>query len=286
MSSAELTVWARVEGLGRRAVQRALWEDRTLVKTWAMRGTLHLLPAAELPMWHAALGTSRRYLKPAAWKKYFGITLEDLDRLTEAIAAALDGRVVTREELVQEVRRVTGSAAFSEKFAANSWGTMLKPAAFTGRLCFGPNLGQRVRFTRPDCWLAVTPKPANAKEATAAIARRYLTAYGPATYHDLASWWNGSGVTIVRQWIATLGEEVVRVDLDGSEAWMLASDAGDVRKLPPVRSVRLLRSVCGRRVLPRRSSAAGRFAQPRLPPAGLDFAGAAGQRPHGGNVAP
>src|SRR2546427_11404915 len=101
MSSAELSVWARVEDLDRRAVQRALWEDRTLVKTWAMRGTLHLLPADELPLWHAALSTSRRYLKPALCQKYFGITIEELDRLTEAIAAALDGRVMTREELMK-----------------------------------------------------------------------------------------------------------------------------------------------------------------------------------------
>src|SRR5579885_169763 len=76
MSCAELTAWARVEGLTRGAVQRALWEERTLVKTWAMRGTLHLLPADELPLWHAALGTSRRYLRPSAWQKYFGISME------------------------------------------------------------------------------------------------------------------------------------------------------------------------------------------------------------------
>src|SRR5262245_58582534 len=84
MSSAELTLWARVEGLDRNAVQRALWGDRTLVKMWAMRGTLHLLPSDELPLWHAALGTNRRYLKPALWKKYFGITLEELDQITKA----------------------------------------------------------------------------------------------------------------------------------------------------------------------------------------------------------
>src|SRR5579862_8663494 len=75
MSSAELTAWARVEKLDRAAVQRALWEDRTLVKTWAMRGTLHLLQSSELPMWRAALQTSRRFLRPQAWKKYFGITM-------------------------------------------------------------------------------------------------------------------------------------------------------------------------------------------------------------------
>ena len=93
MSSAELTLWARVENLDRAAVQRALWQDRTLVKTWAMRGTLHLLPTAELPIWHAALRTSGRFLKPERWEKHFGITIEELDSLTAAIAAALEGRL-------------------------------------------------------------------------------------------------------------------------------------------------------------------------------------------------
>ena len=91
--------------------------------------------------------------------KYFGITLEELDRLTEAVATALDGRVMTREELMQEVGRITGSAAFGTKIAESSWGTILKPAAFTGRLCFGPSVGQRVRFTRPDSWLAAAGYP-------------------------------------------------------------------------------------------------------------------------------
>ena len=243
MSSAELTVWARVEDLDRRDVQRALWEDRTLVKTWAMRGTLHLLPAAELPFWHAALGISRRYLKPALWQKYFGITIEELDRLTEAIGAALDGRVMTREELMHEVGRITGSAAFGSKLAESSWGTILKPAAFSGRLCFGPSLGQRVRFTRPDTWLAAPPESdskIDPQSAPAAVTRRFLAAYGPATCHDLARWWNGGGVSTARQWIASLGDEVSPVDLDGVQAWMLTAHARQARELPPARSVRLL----------------------------------------------
>ncbi len=53
-SSAELSLWARMDGLGRDAVSRALWDDRTLVKTWAMRGTLHLMPADELGLWVGA----------------------------------------------------------------------------------------------------------------------------------------------------------------------------------------------------------------------------------------
>jgi hypothetical protein len=239
MSSAELTVWARVDGLRRGAVQRALWEDRTLVKTWAMRGTLHLLPAEELPLWHAALGTSPRYLRPALWKKYFGITIEELDRLTDAVGKALEDRLLTREELVKEVGRLTGSAAFGANLAASSWGTVLKPAAFAGRLCFGPSLGQRVRFTRPDTWLHAAP-PFDPRAATAAVTRRFLAVHGPATDHDLARWWGGGGVTAARKWIAALGDEVTPVELDGARGWMLSAHVREARELPPTRSVRLL----------------------------------------------
>ncbi len=241
MSSAELTVWARVEGVERGEVARALWEDRTLVKTWAMRGTLHLLASSELPLWHAALGTSRRYLREEAWKNYFGITLAELDRLTEAIGEALKAQVLTRAELMEEVGRVLGSKAFGAKIGESSWGTILKPAAFTGRLCFGPSVGQRVRFTRPDTWLQ---RPADAEAvdpaiATAEVTRRFLAAYGPATDRDLGRWWNG-GVMMARRWIGALGDEAVAVDLEGERAWMLAADAREVRGAVGGRSVRLL----------------------------------------------
>jgi hypothetical protein len=294
MSCAELTLWARIKHLERGAVQRALWEDRTLIKTWAMRGTLHLLPASELTLWHAALRTSKRYRTPAFWRRCFGITLEDVDRLTEAIGTALDGRVMTREELASEVGRLTGSAAFATGLAQGGWGTILKPAAFAGHLCFAPSLGQRVRFTRPDSWLASAaqvdlrspevekrsrsagrkhaavqkagraapqsphrerpaakahPGPArpgavgpviDSHAATHAITRRFLGAYGPATLKDLARWWGGASVATARQWIASLGEELCEVDLDGRPAWMLASDAREARELPATRVARLI----------------------------------------------
>jgi Winged helix DNA-binding domain len=239
LSCAVLTLWARVEELDRRAVQHALWEDRTLVKTWAMRGTLHLLPAADLPLWYAALTTSRRYRMPALWRR-FGLTLKELERLTEAIGTALDGSVMTREELAEKVGRMTRSKKFAAKLAYGSWGTILKPAAITGRLCFGPSVGQRVRFTSPASWVAALMPQMAPQEATATVTRSFLAAYGPATYHDLARWWGGGGISTARQWIAALGEEVSPVDLDGTEAWMLAADAHQAHELSPRKSVRLI----------------------------------------------
>ena len=240
MSSAQLSVWARVEDLEQGAVERALWRDRTLVKTWAMRGTLHLLPANEFSIWQAGLSTSPRYLKPALWQKYFGITLDDLENLSEAIGTALDGRVMTREQLTSEVRRLITSPRLAAKIAESSWGTVLKPAAFTGRLCFGPSLGQRVRFTSPNSWLSARPESVNPQAATAVITRRFLAAYGPATYHDLARWWTGGGVSTARQWMAALGEEVTQVDVEGVPAWMLTADAQELRELGAMRSACLL----------------------------------------------
>lgn len=136
MGSAELTLWARVEGLEPDAVQRALWEERSLVKTWARRGTLHLLPATELGLWHAGLGTYRHYLKPA-WFRGFGITPEQLEALIEAVTDALEGRELTREELARAVAERTGAPELGDKLR-ESWGAFLKPVAFRGRLAAPP----------------------------------------------------------------------------------------------------------------------------------------------------
>ncbi len=154
MSSAELAAWVRVEALEADAVSRALWDDRVLVKTWAMRGTLHLLPAAELPMWQAGFATYRRHHQ-RSWLKYFGVTAEEAERLLDAISEALDGRMLTREELAADVGRITGSVHLGDTLR-ESWGALLKPAAFEGRLCSSAPDARILGFTaarprvRPD----------------------------------------------------------------------------------------------------------------------------------------
>src|SRR5438046_1631297 len=134
LSSAELSLHARVDQLAPEAVQRALWTDGSLVKTWAMRGTLHLLPRAELPLFFAALSTYTHFLKQG-WLKYFGVTRDELEEVIAALAEALPGRVLTRDELAGEVARRTGSSKYATVLR-QSWGVMLKPAAFRGQLCF------------------------------------------------------------------------------------------------------------------------------------------------------
>ena len=238
MSSAELTLHARVDGLEREAVASALWEDRTLVKLWAMRGTLHLLPAAELGTWLGALGTYDHYLKKA-WLKAFDITPEQLEHLIAAIGDALDGHPLTREELGAAVARIADDPELAEK-VQGSWGPYLKPASFQGRLCFGPNDGQKVRFTRPDRWLGRAFALADPDAALREVTRRHLGAFGPAAREDLARWWSVQPARAGRM-LEALGDEAVAVDVDGTAGWMLREHAEEAAgEEPPKRLVRML----------------------------------------------
>jgi Winged helix DNA-binding domain len=237
MSSAELTLWARVEGLEPGAVQRALWDERSLVKTWAMRGTLHLLPSAEYPLWQAARST-RRPWESGAWQRGFGLTLAELERLNDAVAEALDGRLLTREELAARVGELTGNAALGDHLRG-SWGAMLKPAAALGLLCFAPGQGQQVRFTRPDTWLGAWA-PRDPEAAVDEVTRRFLAASGPVTREDFARWWGIPSPAQGGKLLERLGDEVAKVEVDGAPAYALAVDVPGLAAAGGSRTVRLL----------------------------------------------
>ncbi len=228
-SSAELSLWARIDGLERDALHDALWERRALVKFWATRGTLHVLPSAEAAVWIAALGTYTNR----------GMTGHpEIDELSEAIGRALEGRVLTREELAGEVERMTGSQTLGE-WVRFSWGSYMKPASFRGRLCFAPSNDKRVRFTSTATWVhggLDLPDPA---EALRVVTRRYLGAYAPATAEDLALWW-GVGPARGRRMLAALDDEAVEVDVGGHRAWMLTRDVRTMARTKTRDTARLL----------------------------------------------
>ena len=237
MSSAELTLWARVDGLKSGDLSKALWDEHRLVKTWAMRGMLHLLPANELPMWHAGFSTYDHYLK-GAWFKAFGMTREELEGLIDAVSEALDGKPLTRVELAEAVVAITGDASLGEKLS-ESWGGYLKPAAFRGRLCFAPDRGRNVCFTRPDRFLDKAD-PVEPDDALADITRHWLRAYGPGTREDFARWWGIPSAARAGKMLDALGDEVAEVDVEGKQLRMLAADAEEAAAISPERSAVLV----------------------------------------------
>ena len=134
MSAAELQVAVRVD-CKVEDVRSALWKDKSLVKTWLMRGTLHLVPSRDLPIYAAAMGR-HRIQNINAWLKFTQLTEPELMGLFTAIGDALDGRTLTREELISSVGR--GRSEKVRNVLKSGWGSMLKPVARNGLLCFGP----------------------------------------------------------------------------------------------------------------------------------------------------
>jgi uncharacterized protein YcaQ len=228
MSSAELSLWARVDGIDRAAVSRVLWQERALVKTWAMRGTLHLLPARDFPVWQAAL-SGYRHMRQPSWLRAAGLTADELETLIRGVASALDGPPLTRDELAAAVAAGTGSALLGDK-VRGSWGSLLKPAAYRGYLCFAPGAGGKVRFTRPDRWLGGWSSQ-DPTEALREAARRYLAVSGPVTRADLGRWW-GLGPPAAGRLLDSLGAEVTVMDVEGVPMYLLAADATTLSVTP------------------------------------------------------
>jgi hypothetical protein len=237
-SSAELTLWARIDDLDKTAVETALAKDRSLVKTWSMRGTLHLLPAREFATWQNAQRTRTHYRKPVALRAG-DISEAELDAIIDAVRQALDGTMLTREQLAGAVGKLT-TTHLGDKLRG-SWGSLLKPAAFEGHLAFGPADGQRVRFVRPDQWLDQPDLLAkDPDEALDEVLTRYLAASGPSTREELARWWYQTPAEAGRV-LKRLGDAVQQVDVEGTKAYALTDQLKALKQAkPPKGHVQLL----------------------------------------------
>jgi hypothetical protein len=236
MSSAELAAWARIDGLDSGAVSAALWQERTLIKIWAMRWTLHLFSAVDFPLYLAAFRAFGHFRRET-WLRSIGITADDMNALLESFRVTLTSDGLTREQLADAVAQHTGRPYLREMLLGG-WGTLLKPGAYQGHLVFGPSSGQNVTFVSPRHWLGDFPELDTA-DARLETLRRYLFAYGPATPGDFASWW-GAARADVKKLFRALGDEVIEVSVDGRDAWALHTDADALQTAQPSKAVRLL----------------------------------------------
>jgi hypothetical protein len=238
MSAAEWALGTRLEDLTRSDVQSALWQERSLVKTWAMRATLHLLAAEDLPLYTAA----RRYdtLNFVRYFDYYGINKSQYEAYLAAAPQVLGGQPMTRGQLAAAVADRTGIPQLRELVESKGWGTPLKPLAWHGDLCFGPSQGQNVTFVNPHRWLGEW-QPVEPFMALQEMARRYLGSFGPANAENFSLWWGGgSSLVLARKVFKSLADELAPVEVEGWKALALRSSLDAMHAARPSGSVRLL----------------------------------------------
>ena len=234
-SYAAMAAWLRTHRIDEQVLTHALETERSLVKTWAARGTLHLLPADDLPLWCAALST-RRIVTPS-WLRYHGVEAHHMAEIERALPQLLaDGTPRTRIELADALAEAAGDPALRER-VRSGWGAVLKPAAARGLICFGPQRGQHVTFVAPRAWLHgwhdVEPD-AGVDE----VVRRCLDRFGPMTADELHRW-SALDPPVVRRSVRRLDGQLVPLTVDGERRLALAATVEELRVAgsarPPLR---------------------------------------------------
>lgn len=226
MSAAQLALQARQQAITATTIERALWQDRKLVKVWCMRGTLHLLSARELPLYVAALKPSRLRFEQT-WMARHDVNEHAIEAMADAIVAALNNGPLTRRQLSDALLpRLQKQAPQVQRLIEHGWGGLGKYPCLRGDICLGPNRGQETTFIRRDNWLG-TWEDIPHETAVPSLLRRYLQAYGPATVQDFA-FWAGMPVKEARHAWLGLGDEIRAVSLAESTAGILERDLPDL----------------------------------------------------------
>jgi hypothetical protein len=242
MSSAELQAAARIDGLHPADVRAALWDDRSLVKVWAFRQTLHLLTADDLAEFVVAARSLERWHTPA-WLRYFKMTEEGVDEVLDAIGDVLGDKPMTRADVVDAVVTRVRRPHLREEMLTG-WGTFLGPAAQRGRLVFGPSVGRNVAFVDPSAWLrrpiAPAAEPAAADAALGRLIARYLAVFPGSSREMIARWWGGGRLAAVSRALKVLPGPVVEVDVEGTRGLVLDEDIDALRAVAPNHPARLM----------------------------------------------
>jgi len=228
MSCAELSAGIRLRDGTRQVLRDALWERRSLIKTYGLRGTIHIFPAREIDLWLAAL-KARRDPQGQTQRDRTGLEPKEMSAAVDAIHDALDGQRLTREELGTEVARRVGDWALHDGLPAFGgrfprWSPALARAALEGVVCFGPNDGNRVTLVRLDQWVRPTRRQDGA-DAQREVLRRYIRAYGPVTTAEFAQWFYMAAPD-ARALVESIRDELAEVELafDDRRRFVMADD--------------------------------------------------------------
>lgn len=184
----QISLWNRVADLDRGFIPRALYEDRSLVRSWFMRDTVHIVPSALFSTLRVALRSGLM----EEWNRWTVRTgakeaPESWEPLYQQVLDILAGGPLTRNEVLERTGR-------SGTDAKRDLHRLIREMSLRGLLCNAESSGPwyhntQHRFARVDRWLPdVEYGSVTEDEAKAALARRYLRSYGPASVSDFAYW--------------------------------------------------------------------------------------------------
>ncbi|MGC4862572.1 winged helix DNA-binding domain-containing protein [Micromonospora sp. DT41] len=214
MASGLWSLGARLPGRTTSDVQAAL-ERREALRTWPMRGTVHLVPPADA-RWMLELTGVRSLAGVEARRARLGLTDVDADRALDVLGAALaGGGRLTRAQCLAALREA-GIGTDEQRGYHLLW-----YASVRGVTCVAPNVGTEQTFALLDEW-APEPRRLDRDKALALLAHRYVRSHGPVTDREFAGW-TGLTLTDARRGLTGAGDTLTRVRVDGEQTYVDAA---------------------------------------------------------------
>lgn len=212
----QLGIGVRSAGLTAGDVDQARNIDRSVVRTWLMRGTLHLIPSEDL-RWMLDLLGKPMDDKALKRRASLGISPDDHRRVLDFLPGELSRRgPMTRTEIADALR--TAGLPWEGQGTPH----LLRSASMHGVMCFGPDRDGEATHVSINDWLPDDGlRPA---DAGAELARRYVAAYGPATQADFR-WWSGLPAAEARRSMQAISSELTEVTVEDKSMWMTADAA-------------------------------------------------------------
>lgn len=217
--AAGLALWNRTDGLSHARFETLVFTDRSLVKLWGQRNTLHLYPSAEWPLVFGALSAN-----PTWW----GRTAEKDGRHAQyaALVDQVAGLLAERGILTRSDLRAAGFDLDDEHLSP--WGGIFADLVRRGDACHAGRTANEGMFAARTYWLPDLPwEPPAVDQANAEALRRFLHTFGPATLQDFV-YWRGPRGSNGRRWWSALADELVEVDVAGAPAFVLRADLDEL----------------------------------------------------------
>jgi hypothetical protein len=244
-SSVFLAAWARMTTGDVETVERALYDDRVLIRLLGMRRTVFVTSADVAPVVQAACGRAvaareRRKLVQMLAETGVAADVEPwLAQVEDVALRALTARgEATAAELATDDPRLRTEIVLSRgksyEGRQNVCSRVLFLLAADGRVVRGRPRGtwtsHQYRWSSLTRWCPEGLAEWTTEAAEVELARRWLAAFGPGTAEDLR-WWAGWTKTQVRRALAEL--RPVEVDLDGVTGLVLADDLEEPPAVEP-----------------------------------------------------
>ena len=210
-AAGRLGVRSRAQGVTDADVRAATDVDRTVVRSWLMRATIHLVAADDVRWLTTLIGPNiaRRFAK--RWKD-IGLT----SRYLERTAAALPEILRDGPQPISVISPALAERGLPVEFDDPQAGVhVMLHASSLGLLCRGPERGREQSYALLDQWLPDAPAGPQGDDALAELARRYFTAFGPATAADFTAWSglpSGHAIRLIR-------DELTETRLNGRVAF-------------------------------------------------------------------